>query len=101
MNKADEIIAAAKLLRDEGVFDYYECYDVYKPDIRMHIMLMRPDALKDVDGVRMSDDDKTLIYQHDGGEITCILNTVEAAQWREEHPETTIEEDPYEQLTRG
>ena len=90
MNKADEIIAAAKLLRDEGVFDYYECYDVYKPDIRMHIMLMRPDALKDVDGVRMSDDNKTLIYQHDGGEITCTLNVAEAARWREEHPETEV-----------
>ena len=84
MNKADEIIAAAKLLNDSCVFGYYECYDVYKPDIRMHIMLMNPDALKGVDGVRMSADGKKLIYQHDGGEITCILNAVEAAQWREE-----------------
>lgn len=91
MNKADKIIAAAKLLDESRVFGYYECYDVYKPDIRMHIMLMRPDALKSVDGVRMSDDGRTLIYQHDGGEITCTLNVVEAARWREEHPEEVIE----------
>nr|DAJ85108.1 MAG TPA: hypothetical protein [Caudoviricetes sp.] len=91
MNKADKIIAAAKLLNDSCVFGYHECYDVYKPDIRMRIMLMRPDALKGVDGVRMSADGEKLIYQHDGGEITCFLNTVEAVRWREEHPKEAIE----------
>ena len=79
MNKADKIIAAAKLLNDSCVFGYHECYDVY------------PDALKGVDGVRMSADGEKLIYQHDGGEITCFLNTVEAVRWREEHPKEAIE----------
>lgn len=90
MNKADEIIAAAKLLDESCVFGYHQCYDPYRPDIRMHIMLMHPDALKGVDGVKMSADGEKLIYQHDGGGITCILNAVEAAQWRKEHPETEV-----------
>lgn len=90
MNKADEIIAAAKLLDESCVFSHYShCY-AYEPDIRIHIMLMRPDALKGVDGIEMAADGRTLVYRHDGGEITCTLNAVEAAQWREEHPETEV-----------
>lgn len=91
MNKADEIIAAAKLLDESCVFGYHQCYDAYRPDIRMCIMLMRPDALKGVDGVEMAADGRTLVYRHDGGEITCTLNVVEAAEWREDHPKEAIE----------
>lgn len=91
MNKADEIIAAAKLLDESCVFGYHQCYDTYRPDIRMRIMLMRPDVPKGVDGVKMAADGRTLVYRHDGGEITCTLNVVEAAEWREDHPKEAIE----------
>lgn len=90
MNKADEIIAATKLLDEEHVFGYYSYFNAYNPDIRVHVALTDPDALKGVDGVKLCADGRTLVYQRDGAEIICYLNAAEAEQWMKEYPETEV-----------